>query len=65
MLKPMEGRMSSPNADTHDREIKQGQEGRLAEAFAKVGACLQTYEISHHGIQPTFFDVLVPTTLTH
>ena len=33
MLKPMDRWMSSPNADAHDREIKKGTEGKLAEAF--------------------------------
>ena len=57
--------MSSPNADVHNREIKQGPEGRLDEAFTQIGACLQLYDVSHHWIQPTLLDVWAQTMLTH
>ena len=57
--------MSSPNTDAHDREIKQGPEGRLSEAFTWIGACLQLYKIGNHWIQPSLIDVWVLTMLTH
>ena len=38
---------------------------RLAKAFTQIGACLQLYKIGHHWIQPTLFDVWVPTMLTY
>ena len=57
--------MTSPNIDVHDRKIKYGPEGRLADAFTWIGACLQFYKVGHHQIQPTLFDVWAMTALAH
>ena len=37
----------------------------MAETFARIGASLQLYEIGHHQIEPTLFDVWALTALTH
>ena len=59
------GGTSSPNTDVHNTEIGKGPEGRLAEAFPQVGACLQLDAIGHHWIQPTLFDVWAMTIPAH